>query len=150
MEGNTSIIVANRIVAECDADQGEIISNLKLQKMLYYMQGFFIAMFDKKLFEEPILAWTYGPVVEKAYHHFKEFGNGAIILKGNEEMVNLDKNEFDLFKNVMDEYGQFSAIKLMQMTHEEPPWKEAWNKSPKSEITYNSLRRYFLTQIEKE
>jgi len=148
MARNTSIIVANKIIAECDADKGEIISNLKLQKMLYYLQGFFIAMFNKKLFEEPILAWTYGPVVENAYHHFKAFGNGAIVLNGNEKMVKLTKNEYNLFKNVMDEYGQFSAIKLMKMTHEEPPWKDAFNKCPNSEITYNCLKRYFLTQIE--
>jgi len=105
-------------------------------------------MFDKKLFEEPILAWAYGPVVESAYHHFKKFENGAITLNGEEKMVKLANREYNVFKNVMDEYGQFSAIKLMKMTHEEPPWKETFNKRPNSEITYNSLKRYFLTQIE--
>lgn len=43
--------IANKIIANTNAEQGEIISNLKLQKLLYYMQGFFIAVFDRKLFE---------------------------------------------------------------------------------------------------
>jgi len=59
-----------------------------------------------------------------------------------------NNKEYNVFKNVMDEYGQFSAIKLMSMTHEEPPWKEAFNRRPNSEITYNSLKRFFLTRIE--
>jgi uncharacterized phage-associated protein len=147
-KGNSVIEVANRVVAECDEERGEIISNLKLQKMLYYLQGFFIAVFDKKLFEEPIVAWPYGPVVEAAYHYFKKFENGAISLAGNEKMTDLYGDEYNLFKNVMEEYGQYSAIKLMQMTHEEPPWSKAFNESPGSEITYGSMKEYFKTQIE--
>jgi uncharacterized phage-associated protein len=145
---NSVIVVAHKIIAECDAELGEIISNLKLQKMLYYLQGFFIAAFDKKLFEEPIVAWQYGPVVEVAYHHFKTFEKGAIRLEGNEKMVNFSDKEYNLFKAVMEEYGQFSAIKLMEMTHEEPPWKETFEECPGKEITYERLKEYFKTQIE--
>jgi uncharacterized phage-associated protein len=149
MERGYSVIeVANSVVAECDAERGEIISNLKLQKMLYYLQGFFIAIFDKKLFNEPIVAWTYGPVVVVAYRHFKKFGKGAIQLKRNEKKIILFGKEYNLFKNVMKEYGQFSAIKLMEMTHEEPPWKATFNECPRKEITYNRLKEYFKTQIE--
>jgi len=146
--GNPVIEVAHRVIAECDADMGDIISNLKLQKMLYYLQGYFIAVFDKKLFQEPIVAWQYGPVVETAYHHFKKFEKGAIVLTGNEKKVNLNKIETRLFNDVMKEYGQYSAIKLMEMTHEEPPWKKAFNKKAGMEITYDSLKAYFKTQIE--
>ncbi len=81
--------IANKIIANTDIHQGETISNLKLQKMLYYMQGFFIAVFDKKLFEEPIEAWQYGPVVRAVYFHFKEFGPAAIMLNGEEKIINL-------------------------------------------------------------
>ena len=147
--GNSVIEVAHRVISECNAEQGEIISNLKLQKMLYYLQGFFIAVFDKKLFKEPIVAWQYGPVVVDAYHHFKTFENGAILLKGGEKKIKLSEKEYALFKAVMEEYGQFSAIKLMNMTHEEPPWKQTYSeKSPGKEITYERLKKYFKTQIE--
>lgn len=50
----------------------EPISNLKLQKLLYYMQGFHLAYFDTPLFDDDIEAWMYGPVVPCVYNHFKK------------------------------------------------------------------------------
>lgn len=141
------IDIANKVIANTDISQGEIISNLKLQKMLYYLQGFFIAAFDKKLFEESIEAWQYGPVVREAYFHFKDFGAAAIVLKGDENIIGLPLSENQLFQEVMQEYGQFSAIKLMKMTHEELPWKKTFNENPQGEISYELLKEYFKTQI---
>lgn len=139
--------IANKIIANTDASQGEIISNLKLQKMLYYMQGFFIAVYDKKLFDNEIEAWQYGPVVRDAYNHFRSFGAGAITLNGDEKIAELSKDENELFQEVMIEYGQFSAIKLMNMTHSELPWKKVFNENPQGEISYDLLKEYFKTQI---
>lgn len=141
------IDIANKVVANTDSSQGETISNLKLQKILYYLQGFFIAVFDSKLFEEPIEAWQYGPVVKNAYYHFKPFGSSSISLTGDETIIDLTKEETELFQQVMEEYGQFSAIKLMNMTHEESPWKKTFNEEPQGEISYERLKEYFKTQI---
>lgn len=141
------IDIANKIIANTDINQGETISNLKLQKLLYYMQGFFIAVFDKKLFEEPIEAWQYGPVVRDAYFYFKEFGPSSISLKDDEKIIDLTEPEDELFREVMKEYGQFSAIKLMNMTHEESPWKKTFSENPQGEISYVLLKEYFKTQI---
>jgi uncharacterized phage-associated protein len=144
----SSIEVAHRIILESyNADAGETISNLKLQKMLYYMQGFFIAVFDKKLFDEPILAWNYGPVVYNAYNHFSKFKKQAIVLKGKPKKTRLEGKELALFNEVMSVYGQYSAIKLMNMTHEELPWKKTFNEGPGNEIPYELLRSYFKTKI---
>ncbi len=120
---------------------------MKLQKLLYYSQGFFIAAFDKKLFEEPIEAWQFGPVVRDAYFHFKEFGSASISLKDDERIIDLTQKEEELFQDVLEEYGQFSAIKLMNMTHEELPWKKTFNENPQGEISYELLKEYFKTQI---
>jgi uncharacterized phage-associated protein len=139
--------IANKIIANTDASRGEIISNLKLQKLLYYMQGFSIAIFDRKLFENDIEAWQYGPVVKDMYNHFKEFGSGAISLNSNEEHLEMSKEENELFKDVMAEYGQFSAIKLMNMTHEELPWRKIFYENPQGIIPYELLKEYFKTQI---
>lgn len=141
------IEISNKIIANTDIAQGETISNLKLQKLLYYLQGFFIAVFDKKLFEESIEAWQYGPVVRESYFHFKDFGSASISLNETEKIIDLPINESELFDEVMTEYGQFSAIKLMNMTHEELPWKKTFNENPQGEITYGILKEYFRTQI---
>ena len=58
------LAVANKILAYgASATNGELVSNLKLQKLLYYVQGFHLAVFGEPLFEEEIEAWMYGPVV---------------------------------------------------------------------------------------
>ncbi len=141
------IDIANKIIANTDINQGETISNLKLQKMLYYLKGFFIAAIDKKLFDDSIEAWQYGPVVRTAYFHFKDFGNNSISLRGDENIITLPKIEEELFNEVMEEYGQFSAIKLMNMTHEELPWKKTFSENPQGEISDDLLIEFFKTQI---
>lgn len=139
--------IANKIIANTDGSKGEIISNLKLQKLLYYLQGFYIAIYDKKLFEEPIEAWQYGPAVRDVYEHFKIYNSSAITLKGDEQIISLSAEEESLFSEVLEEYGQFSAIKLMKMTHEEFPWKKVFTENPQGEISFELLKEYFKTQI---
>jgi uncharacterized phage-associated protein len=140
------IEIARKVIASTDVERGDTISNLKLQKLLYYLQGFFIAIYDRKLFDEEIIAWQYGPVVQEAYYYFKDFGNKAIEID-TDRTIDLDSKEIELFNEVLEEYGQYSAVKLMHMTHEESPWKIAFNKGPNSIISYELLKDYFKTQV---
>ena len=50
--------IADYLLAFVNRDEGELLSNLKLQKLLYYAQGFYLALYDKPLFEDRIEAWT--------------------------------------------------------------------------------------------
>ena len=61
-----------------ELEAGEVISNLKMQKLLYYAQGHFSALYDEPLFEERIEAWRYGPVVKNVYDRFAKYTNLAI------------------------------------------------------------------------
>jgi uncharacterized phage-associated protein len=69
---------AKYFLAQVSEDAGDLISNLKLQKLLYYAQGFHLALYDEPLFPEAIEAWTHGPVVPDLYRHYKKYGAGAI------------------------------------------------------------------------
>lgn len=101
----------------------DFISNLKLQKLLYYAQGIHLALYGEPLFGDSIVAWQYGPVVEAVYQEYKS--NGA---DGIKEFKNPEENFSDTEENVLQftqkAFGQFSAWKLADMTHEETPWKE--------------------------
>lgn len=113
--------IANKILAKGTAS-GDLISNLKLQKLLYYMQGVFLAYFDKQLFEDDIEAWMYGPVVPSIYHLYKDKGNLGI--EYDKEVITLNSTqEENLFDEVFRIYSRFSATGLMEMTHNESPWK---------------------------
>jgi uncharacterized phage-associated protein len=115
--------IANKIIKLSSNNYaGELITNLKLQKLLYYQQGFHLAYFEKPLFEESIEAWMYGPVVPLIYEKYNlEKSNG---LKYEGEVINLETEEEWLFNEVMRIYNAFSAIGLLNLTHSETPWKE--------------------------
>ena len=57
----------------------ELITNLKLQKLLYYAQGCVMALTDEPLFDEDIQAWEHGPVVPEIYHKYKSYGKSGIM-----------------------------------------------------------------------
>ena len=137
--------IANRILAKADPDCGDVISNLKLQKLLYYMQGFHLAFFDEPLFEEDIHAWQHGPVVPSVYFKYKDFGSNGITLPEPSSLIELTEEEESIFEQVYNAYGQFSALKLREMTHQELPWRTT---SLNYVISLDKLKAYFNTQIE--
>jgi uncharacterized phage-associated protein len=117
-----AIDIANKIIAKAsNSEADELICNMKLQKMLYYMQGFHLAFFETPLFNEEIEAWMYGPVVPSVYEAFKSNGNAGISFK--EDPIKLSPDEEALFNEVYRVYGVYSAIGLMNLTHSETPWK---------------------------
>ncbi|WP_343764402.1 Panacea domain-containing protein [Gangjinia marincola] len=118
-----------------------------MQKLLYYVQGYNLAVFGKPLFNDSIEAWQYGPVVKTAYHHFKDFGSSAITLTEDDQIAELEDEEEGLFQEVLDEYSQFSAIRLMEMTHDEAPWNDAFHTNPQVEISQDSMKEFFKTQL---
>lgn len=136
--------VAEYFLTLVDEEVGDLMSNLKLQKLVYYAQGLYLAMYDKPLFNENVEAWQHGPVVPELYHFYKEHGSGAIPIPKN---IDFDKYH-DEIKEFLNEvyavYGQFSAFKLSNMTHEEPPWK---NTQLNQVISPESMKTYFQTRI---
>lgn len=121
---NTAKQVSEFFLCLTDPDVGENISNLKLQKLVYYAQGFHLAIHGTQLFEEPVLAWEHGPVVENLYHEYKQFGSQGIPMPANFNPEVFTKKQVELLNEVYEVYGQFSAWKLRNMTHSERPWIE--------------------------
>lgn len=122
----------------------DIITNLKLQKLLYYAQGFSLALFDMELFKEPLQKWTHGPVVPDMYHLYKEHGAGAISGINNLDLSKYSTREIELLDEVYSVYGQFSGWVLRDMTHVEPPWQ---NTPDGQEISLDAMKDYFKTRI---
>ena len=125
--------------------QGELMSNMKLQKMLYYEQGFHLAVFGTPLFEEDIEAWMYGPVVPAVYEVYKDYGYNGID-PGEVEEVSLSDREQALFDEVYKVYGAYSAIGLMNMTHRESPWANT-PTGVGSVISRDKMVDFFRTRI---
>lgn len=139
--------VAKYFIARNDDRQsGELITNMKLQKLLYYAQGLHLAIYDKPLFDASIVKWIHGPVVPDIYHKYKFNGSSGISLSEDDplNMNAFSSEELEVMDEAYDVFGQFSAWRLREMTHEEPPWKNAQDNES---ITHQSLRDYFKTQL---
>lgn len=138
--------IANELLRLAESeDEGDLMTNLKLQKMLYYQQGFHLAYFGTPLFEEEIEAWMYGPVVPVVYDAYDHCGRNGIESDPNME-ITLEEEEWCLFLKVFDIYGQYSAIGLMNMTHKEPTWLNV-RKGHGSIISKESMKEYFKTRL---
>lgn len=121
-------------------DDVESISNLKLQKLLYYAQGCYLGLYNEPLFEEKILAWQHGPVVDCVYQEFKRFAAQGIV--GDEPPAVIFSGEAEnVMQWVYDEFGKYTAWSLRNMTHQETPWRETETNEV---ITSEKIRDYFV------
>jgi uncharacterized phage-associated protein len=138
--------VADFLLSLCQPEIGDTMTNLKMQKLLYYAQGFHLALYDTPLFSEKIKAWQYGPVVEEIYEEYDEYGQNPIPQpkRVNTSMFNPDQINF--LKEIYEVYGQFSALRLMQMAHQEPPWTTTVKGGI---ISHEKMKRYFKTLIKQ-
>lgn len=128
-----------------DEEAGELITNLKLQKLVYYAQGFHLAMFDQPLFTDQIKAWAHGPVVPQLWHDYKDCGSSPL-----DRPVGFDPSVFtpeqrDLLDEVYQEYGQYSAWRLRDMTHQEPTWKAGFDGD--GVVSQESMKAFFKTRL---
>ena len=138
--------VAEYFLASSDDDEQDLISNLKLQKLVYYAQGIYLALHSEPLFPDNIEAWVHGPVVPGLYHEYKRYGEKAIDPPTNIDFEKYGTREREVLDEVYSFFGQFSAWKLRDMTHEEAPWKEAYNNGCQV-ISIESMRIFFNTYI---
>lgn len=120
------------------------MSNLKLQKLIYYTQGFFLALHNKPLFDEPIEAWQHGPVSPSVYHHYKQHGSNIIPAPVGQKLE-LTPEELELVEEVHEVFGQFSAWRLREMTHEEPTWIN--HEAEASVIPHDEMKAYFKDRL---
>lgn len=104
-------------------ERGEVLTNLKLQKLLYYSQAWHLVRKDQALFKEDFQAWVHGPVLPSQYKRFKAFEWRPIT--ENVVLPKLSDELASYLKEIVDVFGSETAINLELMTHKELPWKEA-------------------------
>ncbi len=137
-----------------DPEDSDCLCPLRVQKLLYYVQGWSLALRGRPMFGERIEAWKFGPVVPEVYHRFKPYGYAVINPEDIGEPENLTAPDRAFIESVWSEYKAYSATKLREMTHAESPWNEARiGLSPDARssnaISQESLRIFFEKQAEQ-
>lgn len=117
------------------------VTNLKLQKTLYYVQGYYLARFGRPIFEDEIVNWAYGPVVPEAYFQFCSYGASAIIPEPMKTtFANLNSSEAGYICRVVNACLQRTARQLVEKTHTEDPWR---NTLRNQTIDIMSIKDFF-------
>ncbi len=141
-----AIDVANHLL-NIFRDDEDGITNLKMNKLLYYAQGFSFQRLGRELFSEDIEAWGLGPVVPSVYHAFQEYGKSRIPIDDSCDLVELDINDCELLVDVLREYGIYTGGRLKDMTHKEGgPWKKNYIAKEHIVIPKTDIKSYFQNQ----
>ena len=98
------------------------------------------------IFSATIEAWPHGPVIPALYQEYKKYGSGAIPSPSEMDFSIYDEQTRDLLDEIYVVFGQFSAWKLRNMTHAEPPWRDAFNCGDDI-ISHKSMKEYFQTRL---
>jgi uncharacterized phage-associated protein len=102
----------------------EQIQNLKLQKLLYYSQCLYLALYETPLFDDEFQAWRYGPVCPPVYRFYRDFEERQA-MPIELEPIELDDDVWAVLDEVWQYFSPYRAWDLSGLTHQEFPWKKA-------------------------
>lgn len=133
--------IANFVLDTCKAS-GRDITNLSLQKIVYFCHVWSLVKLNKPLVKQKFEAWQFGPVLQYLYRDFKDFERNPITSRaqrldpstGKLEVVlyDFDEDTTQFLKKVIDTYSSIGAGNLVQISHAHgSPWYEAWNYGDK-------------------
>lgn len=120
---HTALEVARYIIDKCYKDES-LISNLQLQKILYYLQVYFLKNREEPLFEDDIEAWMYGPVVPDVYYNYSMYG-GKGICEEYDDIVSFKPKYKKRIDKIIEEKRELFPWDLVEDTHAEG---KAWSK----------------------
>jgi uncharacterized phage-associated protein len=106
------------------------MTNMKVQKLLYYSQSLYLALHDEPLFDEEIQAWRYGPVCPPAYRFYSEFEAKQLPIPTPEFLLEIPDENKKILEEIWEYFGGYHAYRLSDMTHLEFPWKKARKNLP--------------------
>jgi uncharacterized phage-associated protein len=153
MHASTSI--ANGLIHAAQT-RGKAVSPMKLQKLLYFAQGFWLAQSGEVLVDEPLEAWIHGPVFPAVYHAFEPFGSSPIdapachidVQTGALLPVPVPTGPvMDFLNALMDTYGEQTALELSRLARmADGPWAKARQGSKQvfgEEVCMQAMRTFF-------
>lgn len=134
-----------------------LITNLKLQKLMYYAQAWHLAITGNRLFDETFEAWVHGPVLTKLYNDYKVFRWNPIqrddLAEGSYENIReeiQDGNVLEILDDVIEEYFGLSGYELERLTHLEDPWLYARNGIPNDEPSNAEIKDDWMIEYYKK
>lgn len=137
-------------------------SQFKIQKLVYYSDGWHLAYFERPLIDEDFEAWVHGPAVRSLWDYYKgrSYTTEFYMPPERAEKVKeyfartLRPEQTELIGDVIREYGDKSTYHLEALVHGELPWREARNGYSQSErsaalISRETMKKYYQSLFPK-
>ena len=139
------LLVAEYIISFCNKNN-LTISNLRLQKVLYFIQAEFLISRGHPCFPEEIEAWDFGPVVPEVYQKYKLYGGATIPCNNYTESGLILEEDRKLIDSIIMECTKYTTSQLVEITHNQTPWKQAHNPYGQRIITISSIKEFFSSR----
>ena len=128
-------------------DAFDDLTNMKINKLLYYAQGYYLKKFGRPLFDDRIEAWDHGPVVPAVYRAYKGYGDRPIKDYDLDSVSQVSPEAEDVLYGVARKYGNYTASALRNKTHAiGSPWDQVYRPNVAGiEIPLSVIRDFFST-----
>ncbi|WP_315764025.1 MULTISPECIES: Panacea domain-containing protein [unclassified Bradyrhizobium] len=155
--------VANFVLDRCAERKAEV-SNLSLQKIVYFCHVWSLIELKSPLIAHRFEAWEYGPVLPYLYREFKSFDRSPIrgratrihSVTGRNEVVqyDFDNATTDVLTRVVEFYSRLRPGDLVELTHAVGgPWYTVWNHSgpinPGMKISDDQIVSFYSKRVPK-
>lgn len=123
------------------------LTQMRAMKLLYYIQAASLVIANKRMFNNDIVAWKYGPVIKEIHDHYK--GQRGIVgeITKNDlldcKQLENDHNVSDILNTIYKVYGYSSAYDLMRQIHKEKPWQD----TPQSEVISDQAIKDYYSEV---
>lgn len=134
-------LIARYVINRCTQNERPI-SNLKLQKILYFIQAEFLVGTGRACFNDDIEAWDHGPVVPCVYFEYNIFGSTNIPDQGDDGFESISEQDKDHLDAIIDAAAKYSASWLEKITRRQKPWINAYRRNDKV-IKQEEIKEYF-------
>lgn len=123
------------------------LTNMKLNKLLYFAQGHYLQLYSKSLFYDSIEAWPHGPVIKSVYSRYKNFSRKPIKEYDESKITRIEDSDKSFLVDLASRYGGYSAATLRNITHKPDA---PWDGVPEGkEIPIQKIKAYFIENVEK-
>ena len=129
--------------------ENDLITNMRLNKMLYFAQAMSLVKLNAPIYQDEIEAWAYGPVIPSIYNKYKTYGRKEIEeVDGNYTSDCFSSDELEILLYTVNSYDKYSTNELVRLTHVKGgPWDVAYNIKNNKIISKDEIRNYYKTNI---
>lgn len=146
----SALAVAN-VFIDTAADNGFYLTNLKLQKLVYFAHGWYLAFTNTPLITDDVQSWQFGPVIPNLYNALRHYGANPITKKiPTASEVPPGGEDWNFICSVYRKYAMFSPAQLVALTHEpDSPWEQfGAGKNDFQVIPQSVIMDYFKARID--